>query len=216
MVIVKSVQVDPTQTVFADLAVHCFIDIKMGSDEDWGRIEIKKPKKGVNAPEKIDMVTAQHEHRWKGDCLVKVLKVYRGEKAKRIAKRALELGQNYKIPYRLFPGPNSNTFINYLVREIPELKVELEHNAFGRNHYPQLIKLQETGSGTGFQIDSFPLGATLCYREGICLRLIHMELGISLFPPAIKLPFLPRFGYYTEIEDDKPDLSGEDLQKLFE
>ena len=215
MVIVKSVQVDPNQTVFATLADHVFIDIKMGSDDDWGRIEIKKPKKGVNAPEKIDFVTAQHEVRWKKDCLVKVLKVYRGDKAKAIAEKALALGQNYKIPYRLFPGPNSNTFINYLIREIPELKVELGHNAFGRNYYPQLIKFQRTGSDRGYQMDSFLLGGTVCVKEGICLRLLHLELGISLFPLAIKLPFIPRLGFYDEIEDDKPDLSGEPLEKLF-
>jgi hypothetical protein len=40
----------------------------------------------------------------------------------------------YKENYKLFPGPNSNTYIAWILREFPELKIKLPWNAFGKNY----------------------------------------------------------------------------------
>ena len=35
--------------------------------------------------------------------------------------------------YRTWPGPNSNTFISFILRSVPELGVDLPPNAIGRD-----------------------------------------------------------------------------------
>lgn len=36
--------------------------------------------------------------------------------------------------YTLFPGPNSNTYINWILKKFPEMEIELPWNAFGKNY----------------------------------------------------------------------------------
>ena len=36
--------------------------------------------------------------------------------------------------YVLFPGPNSNTYIAWILQKFPELKIKLPWNAFGKNY----------------------------------------------------------------------------------
>ena len=39
----------------------------------------------------------------------------------------------HREQYRLFPGPNSNTYIAWVLKHFPEAKVQLPWNAFGKN-----------------------------------------------------------------------------------
>jgi hypothetical protein len=40
----------------------------------------------------------------------------------------------YKNQYKMWPGPNSNTFVAWVVAGMPELEKQLPSNAFGKNY----------------------------------------------------------------------------------
>jgi hypothetical protein len=39
----------------------------------------------------------------------------------------------YKDIYKFFPGPNSNTYIGWILKEFPTIEIKLPWNAFGKN-----------------------------------------------------------------------------------
>ena len=40
----------------------------------------------------------------------------------------------YQENYSLYPGPNSNTYVAWIIKKFPELKIKLPWNAFGKNY----------------------------------------------------------------------------------
>ena len=40
----------------------------------------------------------------------------------------------FKKRYRIYPGPNSNTFIQWFLDKFPELEIRLSRRAFGKNY----------------------------------------------------------------------------------
>ena len=102
----------------------------------------------------------------------------------------------YRDSYRVWPGPNSNTFTAYVAREVPELGLELPALAIGKDFLPNGSILAASPSGTGFQISIYGvLGVTLALEEGVELNLLGLTLGIDASPPALKLPGFGRIGF---------------------
>ncbi len=102
----------------------------------------------------------------------------------------------YLQSYRLWPGPNSNTFIAHVIRNTPGMTVELPPHAIGKDwiNDGDLVGLSE--SGTGIQLSIFGLfGFTLGLAEGIEINLLGMTFGIDILRPALKLPFVGRLGF---------------------
>lgn len=94
--------------------------------------------------------------------------------------------------YRAWPGPNSNSFVDRIGRDCPELAFELEHNAAGKDY---ALRAGPTTTGTGLELESPVLGIQLGLREGVEVHFLQLTWGVSLFPPALKLPLLPRLGW---------------------
>lgn len=98
--------------------------------------------------------------------------------------------------YRLWPGPNSNTFVAYILREVPELTVELPPTAIGKDFLGYKTFHAPTASGTGYQVSI--LGAvslTAGLKEGIELGILGLSFGVDFYPPALKLPIIGRIGF---------------------
>jgi hypothetical protein len=105
-------------------------------------------------------------------------------------------GYPYKDTYRIYPGPNSNTFISYILRRVPEIGVELPPNAIGKDWINKGDIFGLTESGTGVQVSLLGLlGFSLGLAEGVEVNLLGMTLGVDFWRPAIKLPFAGRFGF---------------------
>ncbi|MGB6976596.1 MAG: DUF3750 domain-containing protein [Gammaproteobacteria bacterium] len=99
----------------------------------------------------------------------------------------------YQHEYHLWPGPNSNTFVAYIVRRVPELQVALPSNALGKDFLPQGIAFVKTPSGTGYQITIYGLlGLMLAKQEGLEINILGMVFGINPFIPALELPGIGR------------------------
>jgi hypothetical protein len=121
----------------------------------------------------------------------------RGPEAERLIERLEAAIRSYPFPeeYRLWPGPNSNTFTAYLARALPELGVELPPTAIGKDYLPLGDFLAASPSGTGIQLSvAGLLGLTLGWRDGIEANLFGLVIGLDLARPALKLPGLGRLG----------------------
>ncbi len=100
----------------------------------------------------------------------------------------------YAGSYRVWPGPNSNTFIAHLLRAAPELRVDLPATAIGKDYLPSSI-VGLTPSGTGAQLSVFgALGILVAWEEGIELNLFGLVFGVNPKRLALELPLLGNVG----------------------
>lgn len=100
----------------------------------------------------------------------------------------------YAATYRIWPGPNSNTFTAFVLREVPELRVDLPPTAIGKD-YLGAVPLALTPSGTGGQVSLLGVaGVTAGWEEGLELNLLGLTFGVDPASLSIKLPLLGRIG----------------------
>jgi len=176
---------------YTRFAHHTWIDVKHGDEAHWMRVEVLDESSGAQAGA-IPARTARMDTRWQRD--VRLLKLIRGERAQRIAAVIEELTQAqhelYRKSYRAWPGPNSNTLVADLAREIPELSLCFDPNAVGKD-YAGWFSAGATASKTGVRVDTPPLGFAVGLHEGVELHFLGLTLGVSLVPPRLNLPFFP-------------------------
>ena len=125
----------------------------------------------------------------------------RGEKAASAITQIREVAASYPYTdhYRAWPGPNSNTFISYIIRRVPELGVELPPHAIGKDWINEGDFIGMSESGTGVQASFYgALGVTVGLAEGVELNVLGMSFGVDFWRPAIKLPFVGRLGFKDE------------------
>lgn len=134
---------------------------------------------------------------WYGNAPV-LLADFRGEQATRLIPEivAATLTYPYQYSYTLWPGPNSNTFIAHVAREVPELRLELPTTAIGKDYLINGAFVDRAPSGTGWQLSLLGVaGVTLAREEGFELNLLSANFGIDPFDFAIKLPGIGRVGF---------------------
>jgi len=96
--------------------------------------------------------------------------------------------------YRTWPGPNSNTFVAHVLREVPELRADLPATAVGKD-YLGATPFARMPSGTGGQFNVFGVaGLAVGWEEGVELNLFGLTFGIDPNDLALKLPMLGRVG----------------------
>ncbi|WP_150910069.1 DUF3750 domain-containing protein [Marinobacter halotolerans] len=114
----------------------------------------------------------------------------RGEKATRIIEQLDEVIDRYPYPtqYKAWPGPNSNTFVAWVIREIPELEVALPSHAIGKDYLGEDLFARVPG-GTGYQLSlGGYFGILAGTREGFELNILGLSLGVNPLGLGIKLP----------------------------
>lgn len=100
----------------------------------------------------------------------------------------------YAGEYRLFPGPNSNTFTAWIGRSVPELEMDMPSTAIGKDYIGGRI-LATAPSGRGVQLSLFGLlGVTAGGIEGLEINLLGLIFGLNPFRPALNLPIVGRIG----------------------
>jgi len=101
----------------------------------------------------------------------------------------------YPSTYRLWPGPNSNTFTAHVGRGVPELRLELPPTAIGKDYLGSTVAAV-TPAGRGVQLSLFGLAGILAgWDEGLEVNLLGLTFGLDLNAPAIKLPGVGRLGF---------------------
>ena len=102
----------------------------------------------------------------------------------------------YVEKYRLWPGPNSNTFTAHLARQAPGLRAQLPVTAVGKDYPVDGALIARAPSGTGYQLSLFGLfGFIVAWQEGLEVNLLGLSFGVDLTRPAVKIPFIGRLGF---------------------
>ena len=105
--------------------------------------------------------------------------------------------------YKVWPGPNSNTFVAHVLRQVPELGAEMHVAGVGKDFTGTGFTWAKTPSGTGWQV-SFAgyIGLAAAWAEGLELHFLGTTIGIDFDDYSLKLPGIGRVGFLG-----LPDLS---------
>jgi hypothetical protein len=177
-------------------AEHLWIATKAKDAKQYTNYEVL----GWNKYRGKSVVTINHlmpDRRWY-DHKPRILAEIIGRKAQsaiRHIKQAVA-SYPYKNEYVLWPGPNSNTFVAYVLRRTPELRVDLPTTAIGKDYLAddRFFAVSPTGSGGQFSVFGL-LGVTTGIADGLEFNLLGLNFGIDVFPPAIKWPGVDRIGF---------------------
>ena len=121
----------------------------------------------------------------------------RGEGVDELIARIEQAVQSYEYAdtYRVWPGPNSNTFTAHVLRAAPELRADLPATAIGKD-YLGLDFVAWSPSGTGAQFSVFGvLGALAGVEEGVELNVLGLTFGVDPLDLAVKVPLAGRLGW---------------------
>jgi hypothetical protein len=96
----------------------------------------------------------------------------------------------YANTYTLWPGPNSNTFVAWMARSVPELQVDLPATAVGKDYLgSKLVATPPGGSGFQFSLAGL-LGIAAGPVEGFELNVLGLTFGAN--GSSLKLPMAGR------------------------
>ena len=102
-------------------------------------------------------------------------------------------GYPYNGNYGLWPGPNSNTFVAHVAREVPELRLDLPPTAIGKDYLTNGHMIARAPSGTGWQVSLFGLlGVLAGAEEGVEVNVLGLVFGFDPTDFALKLPIVGR------------------------
>lgn len=173
-------------------ATHSWIVLKdegASAYERWDKVGWGRPVRRNNyAP----------DGRWYGNDPVVLYEVY-GERAQALVPKVRSAIAAYAYrdygDYRVWPGPNSNTFIAAVLAAVPEIDVALPPTAIGKD-FPfdgRWFSLTPSGAGIRISLGGYA-GLTLGWVEGLEVNILGAVFGIDFRSPAIKLPGFGRIG----------------------
>ncbi len=172
-------------------SVHSWLVLKRAGAKDWTRYDVV----GWGTPVRTNGWPA--DGRWYGNMPVAIADISGPEAEKlipTIEAAVRDYSYNRAGDYRIWPGPNSNSFTAAVLRAVPELGVMLPPNAVGRDFRPDFYA-GLTDSGTGVEVNLFGYaGVKLAWAEGVEVNLLGLVAGLDLRHPALKLPGFGRIG----------------------
>ena len=198
---IVQVYVAPTYGWRRYVAVHPWIIFKRSGETAFTRYDVV----GWRAPDVVQRNYAVPDGRWYG--ATPTLRVdHRGANAENMIEDIEKAIRSYPYAntYRSYPGPNSNTFMAHIGREVPTLKLDLPANAIGKDYRPidRPVGLSPTGSGVQISLLGL-LGLSVGLQEGIEANVLGLNFGVDLNSPALRLPFIGRLGASDTTIDDE-------------
>lgn len=103
----------------------------------------------------------------------------------------------YDMPgsYVIWPGPNSNSFVAHVLREVPEIGVALPPNAVGKDWLGPGFRARRDAGGGDLHLSAWGYaGLSVGPRTGVEINLLGQTFGLDLAHPALKLPAIGRVG----------------------
>ncbi len=95
----------------------------------------------------------------------------------------------YPRNYRVWPGPNSNTFVAFVARQVPELGLDLPPTAIGKDYLTDGQVIDRMPSGTGWQFSLLGLlSLGLAREEGFEFSILGLSAGVDVNDVAMRLP----------------------------
>ena len=181
------------------VAVHHWIVVKPADSDSYMRYEVV----GWGTPVRRNHRAA--DARWYGN-EPELIHELRGEAAEALIGPIEEAIASYPWSaggsYRVWPGPNSNSFVAHVLRAVPGFGAEMHPTGIGKDYMGPGLKFGPTPSGTGWQVSAWGvLGAALARAEGLELHVLGATIGIDPLDLAIKLPGLGTLGVLHLYED---------------
>lgn len=182
----------PTYGWKGAVAVHPWIIYKRAGETRYTRYEViswgseDKVRRNSNLPDAY----------WYG-ARPRLLVEHRGAEAEAMIPQIVTAIVSYPWPrtYHAWPGPNSNTFLAHIGREVPALKLNLPANAIGKDYRSLLNPIGLPPSGRGVQVSVLGVAAvTLGAQEGIEINVLGLNLGLGFAPLQMRLPFIGGLG----------------------
>lgn len=174
------------------IATHSWIVVKGAGDRAYQRFDYT----AWGLPIWVDRFVP--DGRWFGS-LPEVIFAADGPEAEAMVPRIRATIAGYRYSrigdYRLWPGPNSNTFVAAVMSAVPEMRASLPATAIGKD-FPydgRWIGLTPSGTGVRLNLGGY-LGVTAGWVEGFEVNLLGAVAGIDLRRPGLKLPGLGRVG----------------------
>jgi hypothetical protein len=176
-------------------AVHSWVVVKPANARSWRRYDVV----GWGNPVRVNGWAP--DGLWYGN-KPQVVADLRGNAATEAIPKIEAAVKDYQYrnagDYRLWPGPNSNTFVAGVLRAIPEARAMLPANAVGRDFRP-LPYAGLTDSGTGVEASLWGLlGVKLGWVEGVEVNFLGLVAGVDVRDPGVKLPGFGRIGLPQE------------------
>jgi len=190
---IVQVYVAPTYSWRGYFAVHPWIICKRRGETAYTRFDVV----GWRAPQVVQRNYALPDGLWYG-ATPTLLVSHQGDHVQAMidAIEAAIASYPYADTYRSYPGPNSNTFMAHIGRQVPALQLDLPANAIGKDYRALTDPVGHTPSGGGVQLNLLGLlGVTLSWQEGLEFNLLALNFGLDLNPPALRLPLLGRLGF---------------------
>lgn len=167
-------------------AHHSWIVVKPKGAARYTRYEVVGWGKAL----RIDNYAA--DGRWYGNT-PEILVTLRGPEAERaipeIRRAVAAYPHGGAGSYTIWPGPNSNTFVASVARQVPALAPALLPTAMGKDFagWPLFFGSPPSGSGVQLSVGGV-LGVTVGWVEGLEINLLGLVAGIDVARPALKLP----------------------------
>lgn len=183
------------------VAVHPWIIFKRAGETRYTRYEVISWGSGDKVRRNANLADGY----WYG-ARPRVLVTQRGDAAAALIPQIEAAIRRYPWPttYRAWPGPNSNTFLAHIGREVPALKLDLPANALGKDYRSLWHPLGLPPSGRGVQLSLLGvLGLTVGAEEGVEVNVLGLNLGVDFTPLRLRLPFIGGIGR-DNVQQDNP------------
>lgn len=182
----------PTYGWRGKVAVHPWIIFKQAGETRYSRYEVI----GWGSGNKIRLNSNVPDGYWFG-AKPRLLVEHRGPAAAAMIPQIKEAIASYPWPetYHAWPGPNSNTFLAHIGREVPALRLNMPANALGKDYRSLLNPVGLPPSGRGLQVSLLGVaGLNIGAEEGIEINVLGLNLGLGFVPFQLRLPFIGGLG----------------------
>lgn len=174
--------------------IHTWIALKPAEADQYTRLEvIGWHLRHENTA--LSLSTGGADNYWFGS-RPWIIAEYCGDVAQALIPKVMAAASSYPFArvYRVWPGPNSNSFTAYIARKVPELRLDLPPHAVGKDYLDGGV-VAPAPSGSGYQLSLFGLfGILVALEEGLEINVLGLTFGIDFKGPSLKLPGLGRIG----------------------
>ena len=166
-------------------AVHTWIVLKKPGARSYERFD----KVGWGTPVRRNAYPA--DGRWYSN-LPSIVREVHGAEAQRLLPRVEAAIESYPFSgpgdYRIWPGPNSNSFVAHVLKSVPELGARMPPNAVGRDFTGKLFSFSWLGAQRELRCD---LGGLVGFAAGAGAMELHflgLVAGFDFARPALLVP----------------------------
>ena len=205
-VAIVQVYAAPTYGWRGYFAVHPWIIFKRSGETAFTRYDVI----GWRGTDVVQRNYALPDGLWYG-AQPALLVDHRGDGSEAMIAQIEAAIETYPYPhaYQAYPGPNSNTFLAHIGREVPQLKLDLPANAIGKDYRPIDRPLGRSSSGSGVQASLLGLlGLSIGWGEGIEINILGLNFGIDVNSPGLRLPFIGRIGIDDATVTERGTING--------